>query len=289
LTKNVLKEENNMKVVFIGAGSMAEAIIAGGLSQKALIKEEVIVTNRSNQKRLQELEEKYGISSCGRDRLDEALREADVVILAMKPKDAKEALEAIKPHVPSTVLVISVLAGVSISFIEETLEIPCAVVRAMPNTSAAIGQSATGIVLNRHVTEQQQKYTLNLFSAIGLTAIVEEDQIDAVTGLSGSGPAYIYYLVEAMEKAAAEIGLDEDTAKPLIIQTLLGAAKMLSTTGQKAEDLRKAVTSPGGTTEAGLRVLEERQMREAVIDCIKAATAQSKKLGLPFLKQISNR
>ncbi|MBE3570997.1 MAG: pyrroline-5-carboxylate reductase [Bacillales bacterium] len=278
-----------MKVIFIGAGSMAEAIIAGGLSQKALTKEEVIVTNRSNQKRLEELEAKYGISSYGRDRLDEALREAGVIILAMKPKDAKEALEAIKLQIPSGALVISVIAGVSISFIEETLEIPCAVVRAMPNTSAAIGQSATGIVLNRHVTEQQKKYALNLFSAIGLTAIVEEDQIDAVTGLSGSGPAYIYYLVEAMEKAAAEIGLDEETAKPLITQTLLGAAKMLSATGQKAEDLRKAVTSPGGTTEAGLRVLEERRMKEAVIDCIKAATAQSKKLGLPFLKQTSNR
>jgi pyrroline-5-carboxylate reductase len=278
-----------MKIIFIGAGSMAEAIIAGGLSQQALAKDEVIVTNRSNHKRLEELEAKYGISSCRRDDLKNALQKVGVIVLAMKPKDAKEALEAIRPYVPSSALVISVLAGISISFIEETLEVPCSIARAMPNTSAAIGKSATGIVFNRRVTEQQKKYTLNLFSAIGLTAVVEENQIDAVTGLSGSGPAYIYYLVEAMEKAAIEIGLDAETAKPLIIQTLSGAAEMLATTGQKAEDLRKAVTSPGGTTEAGLRVLEERRMKEAVIDCIKAATAQSKKLGLPFLKQTSNR
>ena len=149
----------------------------------------------------------------------------------------------------------------------------------MPNTSASVGKSATAITFNELVSDEQRELALSIFSAIGTTAIVEEDQLDAITGLSGSGPAYIYYVVEAMEQSAKDIGLESETAKQLIIQTLIGAAEMLSSSGKDAAKLRKEVTSPGGTTEAGIEVLRQRGVEEAFIQCIKTATEQSKKLG----------
>jgi len=261
---------------------MAEAIISGALENGALKKEEVYATNHSNKNRLQQLEELYGIGT-GYE-LAELLKESEVIILAMKPKDAEAGLKMIRPYVSSSSLVISVLAGIPIHFIERELGTACAVIRAMPNTSAAVSKSATGIALNEHVTDEQKQIALALFSSIGMAKIVDEQQLDAVTGLSGSGPAYIYYVVEAMEKAAEEIGLEKEVSKPLIIQTLLGAAEMLSVSDGKARELRKAITSPGGTTEAGIKVLEDHKIQETFIECIKEATAQSKRLGAPYQK-----
>ncbi|MDQ0213780.1 pyrroline-5-carboxylate reductase [Oikeobacillus pervagus] len=272
-----------MKTAFIGAGSMAEAIITGALVNGALQKEEIVVTNHSNQKRLQELTEKYKVNT-SYDH-ETIFQGAKVIVLAMKPKDVKEALQTIQSYVTSDTLIISVLAGVPMEFIESELKQQVAVVRAMPNTSAMIGKSATGISLNSAVTEQQKELALQLFSAIGLTVIVEEHLLDAVTGISGSGPAFIYYVVEAMESSAEILGLEKDLAKKLIIQTLTGAAGMIETSGAKTEELRKAVTSPGGTTEAGLNVLNKHNVKNAFIECITEATAQSKRLGSRFQKQ----
>ncbi|WP_100331490.1 pyrroline-5-carboxylate reductase [Bacillus xiapuensis] len=269
-----------MKTVFIGAGAMAEAIISGAISNGALRQTDVYATNKSNRSRLQELREKYGIQTSYETA--EMLQESKVVVLAMKPKDAQEALETITPFITPSTLVITLMAGVTINFIEKKINKPCAIIRAMPNTSAAVGKSATVIALNSQVREEQKQTALSLFSSIGLTKIVKEEQLDAVTGLSGSGPAYLYYIAEAMEQAAEELGLEQDVAKPLIIQTILGAAEMLSAPDAEAKQLKKAVTSPGGTTEAGLRVLENRQVKEAFIDCIKEAAAQSQRLGLAF-------
>ncbi|WP_316569107.1 pyrroline-5-carboxylate reductase [Neobacillus sp. YIM B06451] len=265
------------KVVFVGAGSMAEALIAG-IAANGLVKAaDIWVTNRRDGDRLKELNKKYGVTvTYDKKALFEG---ADGVVLAMKPKDAMAGLESAMPYLTGDMLVISVLAGLSIGTIEQMADKNLAIVRAMPNTSAAIGKSATGLAFNSHVTGEQADQAKALFETVGLAAFVEESQLDAVTGLSGSGPAYIYYLVEAMENSASEIGLERDLAKELIVQTLLGAAEMLRASDKPSRQLRHEVTSPGGTTEAGIRVLENNQVHESLIHCIKEATAQSKRLG----------
>jgi pyrroline-5-carboxylate reductase len=269
---NVMK-----KLVFVGAGSMAEAMISGIRASGLLPGDDMWVTNKQDTQRLQTLEQRYGVQTTY--NYDELFSDTDAVVLAMKPKDAASAIEEIKSYLTDEMLVISVLAGVSIAAIESAAGVSLAVARVMPNTSAAIGKSATALAVNEQVTDEQKKLVKDLFNTIGLTATVEESQLDAVTGLSGSGPAYIYYLVEAMEQSAAEIGLEKQTAKQLIIQTLLGAAEMLTKSDKEPSQLRFEVTSPGGTTEAGIRILEKHEVQSAFISCIKEATAQSKKLG----------
>ncbi|MGE8204433.1 pyrroline-5-carboxylate reductase [Heyndrickxia sp. NPDC080065] len=263
-----------MKLSFIGAGSMAEAMISGITQKKLIDQKNIFVTNRSDELKLSILQKKYGIQTSY--HMEEILDQADIVVLAVKPKDAEDALLAIRPYIHSTTLFISVLAGISLTYIESILN--CPIIRAMPNTSAAIGKSATAISYNNKVSDEQLNITINLLSSIGNTTVVEEEKLDAITGLSGSGPAYIYYIVEAMEQSAHEIGLEKSVAKNLIIQTLLGAAEMLTTSEKSPADLRKAVTSPGGTTEAGIRVLDNNQVKQAFIHCIKEAALQSKRL-----------
>jgi pyrroline-5-carboxylate reductase len=265
------------KLVFVGAGSMAEAMISGIGASGLLPGEQMWVTNKQDTNRLKTLEQKYGIRATY--DYGELFYDADAVVLAMKPKDAAAAIEGIKAYLTDGILIISVLAGVSTEAIEAAAGKSLAVARAMPNTSAAIGKSATALAVNEHVTGMQKMLVKELFNTVGLTAIVKETQLDAVTGLSGSGPAYIYYLVEAMEKSAAEIGLEKQTAKQLIIQTLLGAAEMLAKSDKGPAQLRFEVTSPGGTTEAGISILEQYSVQSAFISCIKEATAQSKRLG----------
>ncbi|MDE3839498.1 pyrroline-5-carboxylate reductase [Bacillus methanolicus] len=265
------------KLTFVGAGSIAEAMISGMLKSNLIEKNRIWVTNRKDDNKLNRMSQDYGVNTSY--NLEELFSNTDAVILAMKPKDAAEAITRIKDYLTEDMLIISVLAGISISSIEELSGKSLAIVRAMPNTSAAIGKSATAIAVNKMVKDQQKKIVKQMFETIGLTTFVEEEQLDAVTGLSGSGPAYIYYLVEAMEKSAVEIGLEKEVAKQLIVQTLLGAAEMLTKSSKSPEQLRREVTSPGGTTEAGIKVLEAHDVQHAFISCIKEATAQSKRLG----------
>lgn len=274
------------KIALIGAGSMSEAMLAGIVENKLIDSKHIWVTNRSNEKRLSTLHEKYGVSTTY--ELNELLDGADIVVLAMKPKDAATSIEQVRHLLQPNMMIISVLAGVSMDSIEVLAQKQLAIVRAMPNTSAAVGQSATAIAVNSKVTDQQRQIVQMLFDTVGMTAFVEEAQLDAVTGLSGSGPAYIYYLVEAMEKSAVEIGLEREMAKQLIVQTLLGAAEMLSKTTKTPQELRHAVTSPGGTTEAGLKILAEHGVQEAFVECIKEATAQSKRLGKNIKEQMES-
>ncbi|PKR85994.1 pyrroline-5-carboxylate reductase [Heyndrickxia camelliae] len=269
-----------MKISFIGAGSMAEAMISGLVNKNVVKGEQIHVTNRSENTRLHFLRQKYGVQTTY--NLQELFHQSKIVILAVKPKDADEALLKVSPYIQRDTLIISVIAGVSISTIENILNIHVPIIRAMPNTSAAIGQSATAIAKNAFVQDCHLELAEALLSAIGMTMIVEEEKLDAVTGLSGSGPAYIYYIVEAMENSAQEIGLESELAKKLIVQTLLGAAGMLNHSNEKAENLRIAVTSPGGTTEAGIRVLDRHNVKDALINCIKEATLQSKRLSTQY-------
>lgn len=272
------------KLTMIGAGNMAEALLQGMINNQLIQAEKIWVTNRSNEQKLQELKEKYAVNiSYDQEKL---LAGADVIILAMKPKDVARAMEQIRQYLTKDTLIISVLAGVPMESIETLAGQKLPVVRAMPNTSAAIGLSATGVAVNDIVTDGQKELIKTIFDTVGLTVFVKEEQLDAVTGVSGSGSAYVYYLAEAMEKGAVEIGLDPEIAKALVRQTLLGAANMLEQSGKSPEQLRKEVTSPGGTTEAGLKVLDAHQVNKAFAECIQTATSRSKEMGKDLTNQL---
>ena len=266
-----------MNISFIGAGSMAEAIIAGLIEKNIAERKNILVTNREDQTKLDDLKKKYGIQPTY--RMEELMEDTDMVIFAVKPKDAAAALKKIKPYLKEHTLFVSVMAGISLSYMENRLNVQQPIARAMPNTSASVGKSATAIAFNDSVSKHQKQLATTVFSSIGVTTVIEENKLDAITALSGSGPAYIYYVVEAMERSAAEIGLDADTAKKMILQTLVGAAEMLLTSGKEAAELRRDVTSPGGTTEAGIEVLQKENVQTAFMKCVKAAMEQSKKLG----------
>lgn len=266
-----------MNISFIGAGSMAEAIIAGLIEKNIAERKNILVTNREDQTKLDDLKKKYGIQPTY--RMEELMEDTDMVIFAVKPKDAAAALKKMKPYLKEDTLFVSVMAGISLSYMENRLNVQQPIARAMPNTSASVGKSATAIAFNDSVSKHQKQLATTVFSSIGVTTVIEENKLDAITALSGSGPAYIYYVVEAMERSAAEIGLDADTAKKMILQTLVGAAEMLLTSGKEAAELRRDVTSPGGTTEAGIEVLQKENVQTAFMKCVKAAMEQSKKLG----------
>lgn len=272
------------KIVFIGAGSMAEAFISGIIEDGLIRKENIWVTNRNDSDRLSNISKKYGIRSSY--AFNELFDGADIVILAVKPKDAASAIKQARDYLTGQMLIVSIMAGISISTIELLLEKPVPIARAMPNTSAAVRKSATAVAINGRVMENQIKEVKKLFDTVGFTTFVEENQLDAVTGLSGSGPAYIYYLIEAMENSAIAVGLDGQTAQDLIVQTLIGAAEMVHKSTKTSNELRRNVTSPGGTTEAGIKVLEKKGVGDAFIECIKAATTQSEKMGNDLLSKL---
>ncbi|MFC3882818.1 pyrroline-5-carboxylate reductase ProI [Bacillus songklensis] len=272
------------RISFIGAGSMAEAMIAGLLQQRQISKQHIMVTNRSNDERLEYFRNQYGIKTT-RDQ-QRLLEQADIIVLAMKPKDLAEGLTAIKQYVHEHQLIITLLAGISMNSITSLLEKPIPIIRAMPNTSATIGLSATAIAKGEYATNKHLVLASRLFETVGIVSIVEENLLHAVTGLSGSGPAYVYYLVESMEKAAHEIGIDTAVAKDLILQTIIGAAEMLKQSSKEPGVLRKEVTSPGGTTEAGIQKLKAFCFQEGLIECIKRATERSTELGMAIEEEI---
>ncbi|MFT4415683.1 pyrroline-5-carboxylate reductase ProI [Fredinandcohnia humi] len=278
--------DTKQSIVFVGAGSMAEAMISGMLQKELFLPRQISVMNRSNSDRLEYLYQTYGI--CIAKNKQEAIEKANIIILAMKPKDVVEGISAIRDFVNEEQLVISVLAGVSTHTITDLLQKQLPVVRAMPNTSATIGKSATALSAGLIANKKQLTLSKQLFETIGIVTTVNEEDLHAVTGLSGSGPAYVYYLVESMEKAAEEIGLEKGIAKELILQTIIGAAEMLKHTSKHPAILRKEVTSPGGTTEAGLSILEQFHYQEAMISCIKHATDKSVELGAALTQAVSN-
>jgi pyrroline-5-carboxylate reductase len=280
----LIKEEFCLdKIGFIGAGSMAEAMVAGLIKGGVFQPEQVIVANRSNSERLQELTKKYGIVTT--HNKEKLVQESSIIVLAMKPKDVKAGINGVQKYIHDQ-LIVSVLAGISIETITSILGKQAAIIRAMPNTSATIAKSATAIAASEGVTTSQIKQCQSLFEAIGICKLVEENQLDAVTGLSGSGPAYVYYLVEAMEKAAVEVGLDSVVARELIVQTLLGASEMIASSDKHPSQLRKEVTSPNGTTEAGITILQERGFEDALISCVKRATERSNELKTMFSESL---
>ncbi len=264
------------KLVFVGSGSMAEAMISGILKACIVDKEQIYVTNKQDDARLKYMKETYGIKASY--DFNELFEGADVIILAMKPKDMKDALSAIRSNLTEKQLVLSIIAGVMTDTIEAMLQKAIPVIRTMPNTSAQIGHSATAIAKGKYVHDMHLKIAVELLQTIGITKVLEEKDMHTVTAVSGSGPAFIYYFIEAMTKAALKAGMDQQTADALITQTIIGAGKMLEQSGDSPEILRKNITSQGGTTEAGLSALMHHNFENIIIDCIQSAKRRSLEL-----------
>lgn len=262
-------------VGFIGAGNMADALIRGIVGRGVLPRERIWATNRSNRSRLLGLQERYGIRTT--PVKPPLLAASNVLIVAVKPKDMADVLGEIHGAVRADQLVISVAAGVPLRAIEGSL-IGVPVIRAMPNTSAAVQASVTALALGRSATDDHLRVSAELFRAVGEVLTVPEETMDVVTGLSGSGPAYVYRFTEALIAAGTELGLTEQLAKQLAVHTLVGAARMLSEPDADSVELRRRVTSPGGTTQAGLTALEERGFASAVKEAVRRAAERAAEL-----------
>ncbi len=275
------------KIAFLGAGSMAEAMIAGIVDSGLISPSQVIVTNKSNSLRLDELERKYGIK--GLHRNDIPFDEMDLIILAMKPKDAENVLTSLKHELNQDHLILSVLAGISTSFMENHLPSGQQVIRVMPNTSSMIGESATAMSPGTHTTQNNTKLAKELLECIGKVFMITEDQMDIFTGLAGSGPAYFYYLMEHMEQAGVEGSLDMETTREIIAQTVLGAARMIMEQYEDPGVLRENVTSPNGTTAAGLDALSRNGGGKAIAAAVLSAAKRSREISSDLEKGQSNK
>lgn len=262
-------------ILFIGAGSMAEAMIHGFTAQKVLIPENIIITNKQNKDRLKTLQTTYGVTPV--DDLARAVQTADLIVLAMKPKDVATSLVNLASMIGTYTPVLSIVAGYSIASIVEMIgDRPIA--RIMPNTSAQIGMSTTGVAFNPQSDADFKADIHTLLTAIGSVVEVDEDQLHAVTALSGSGPAYFYYVVEAMKAAGITYGLSDAIVEKLVVETMAGASEMLKRAGEPPEVLRKKITSPGGTTAAGIAALEQFDVKQAFTSCIAQAETKSREL-----------
>jgi pyrroline-5-carboxylate reductase len=276
-----VSELTNKKIVFVGAGSMAEAIVRGLIEQEKVFPGVVTMINRQNETRLSDLRERFGIRTAAMMSIEaaEAISNADIVMLAPKPKDVVRAIKDIRHLLKERQLLISVVAGLSITTIEKLIDRNVPIVRTMPNTSSTIGLGATGISFSPIVTEQDKELAADIFRSIGIVCHVEENQLDLVTGVSGSGPAYVYYLMEAMISAGVEGGLPRETAQMLAVQTVIGAAQMVKTTKEEPADLRRKVTSPGGTTQAAIATLDQYEFSQGLVKAIQCAAKRAKEMG----------
>lgn len=267
---------DNTRIAFIGAGNMASALIQGLLSKG--VKAARLQVSDKDQQRLSYFEEQLHIKT-STDNL-QICEQADVIVLAVKPQILPAVLSEIAPTLKDKQpLMISIAAGTTSSAIAEILGESAAIVRAMPNTPAMVQTGATGLYANAHVNDAQKQIADALLSAVGLVTWVQDEAlIDAITAVSGSGPAYFFYLMEAMINAGQALGLDATTARDLTLQTALGAAQLAITSDESPSTLREKVTSPGGTTAAALQALNDQGVSEAVIKALTAARDRSQEL-----------
>jgi pyrroline-5-carboxylate reductase len=263
-------------VGFIGAGNMAEAMV-GGLVRGKHVQPNRITASDPRKERLEELHASLGIEVTQNNR-DIATR-CTLIVLSVKPQIMDKILREVGDQMKPGTLVVSIAAGVDTETIEESLPEGVRVVRAMPNTPAMVGAGATAISAGKHATPEDMATAKALFDAVGITVELDETHLDAVTGLSGSGPAYIFLILEALADAGVKVGLSRRNAQRLAAQTVMGSAKMLLETDEHPGKLKDMVTSPGGTAIAGLHTLEQGGLRTTLINAVETATKRAQELG----------
>ena len=269
----MLKDE---KIAIIGAGNIGQALI-GGLFRGNDVPPHHIWATRRSPAGLEQLQKQFpGIHVTSNNT--EAVQEASIIILAVKPYNADQVLEEIRPYVQEHQLIISVLAGITTDAIQEALDQLVPVIRSMPNTPALVDEGATALARGKYATDVHLAKARQIFEAVGIVEEVPEYLMDAVTGLSGSGPAYVYMVIEALTDGGVKQGLPRSTALRLAAQTVYGAAKLVLETGKHPAILRDEVTTPGGTAIAAVAELERHGLRTVLINAVATATTRSKEL-----------
>ena len=266
----------NKKIGFIGSGNMAHAII-GGLLSRGIIKSKNIFSSDPSPLRRNQVSKEFSIKTLSSNI--EVIKKSDVIILAVKPQVMEKVLKELNDYIKPNHLVISIAAGIPMAFISEILCENLKLIRVMPNAPALVKEGISVISHGKNVTAEELELAKNIFTAVGKTVFLEESSLDAVTGLSGSGPAYIFLIIEALIEGGVASGLPWKIARELVLQTVAGSVSMLKITGKHPGELKGIVTSPGGTTIAGLKVLENKKVRYALIEAVEAATKKAMYLG----------
>lgn len=264
-----------MKLGFIGCGNMAQAIMKGILGKGLYDKDNIIAADHS-EAALEKAAEELGITTTTDNR--QAAKEADIIVLAVKPFHFAEVVPEISEEVTENKLVISIAAGQTIANIEKLFTKQISLVRVMPNTPALVGEGAAGICRNEKVTEEDLHKAVEIFECLGMAEVIPESMIDAVIGVSGSSPAYVFMFIEAMADAAVADGMPRASAYRFAAQAVLGSAKMVLETGKHPAELKDMVCSPAGTTIEAVRVLEEKGFRSAVFEAQKACVEKAKNM-----------
>ena len=263
------------KLAVLGCGKMGEALVGGLLASGWRSADEIVVTAR-RQQRLAEVSKNHGVEVTTDNAA--AVADATIIVLAVKPQDIEGLLSEISSQVRADQTILSVVAAIPTSFIEEHLTGPVPVVRAMPNTPSVVHEGMAGIAAGRNADDQHVGLAREVLEHVGRVVVVPEGYLDAVTAISGSGPAYFALLAEAMIEAGILLGLSREISTDLVVQTMLGSAKMLRDEKMHAVELREMVTSPGGTTIRAIRVLEQSGVRAAFLNAIQAAMERSQEL-----------
>jgi len=267
---------NGKRLAFVGGGNMAEAMIRGLLAAKLMAPRDILVSD-VREDRLTFLRDTYGVETAQTN--PEAAEKAEIVVLSVKPQIMGEVLDGLIDVVNGSKLLVSIAAGVTTGSIADRFPGPVRVIRVMPNTPALVLEGASALTRGRHATSEDLEIAKRFFRAVGKVVIVEESLMDAVTGLSGSGPAYIFLIIDALSDAGVKVGLSRDIAQLLAAQTVMGAARMVLETKKHPGELKDMVTSPGGTAIAGLHTLEQGGLRTTLINAVEAATVRSRELG----------
>lgn len=270
--------QNNLSICFIGGGNMSTALL-GGLANKLTAGANIHVIDL-NAEALARLQQQFGVTTAS--AIDARVGQCDVIVLAVKPQQMREVTQQLKPYV-STQLVLSIAAGIRSADLSRWLGGHQAIVRTMPNTPALIGQGITGMVAMPGVSPAQHQAADAIMRAVGATVWLDDEvHIDAVTAVSGSGPAYVFYFLEAMQEAAQEMGLNQQQGTQLALATFVGAAQLAAQSPDEVAVLRQRVTSKGGTTHAAISSMEQAGVKQAIIHAMQAAAARGKELGDEF-------
>ena len=261
-----------MKLGFIGCGNMAQAMITGILKQNVVSPDELIVSNPHEEK-IAKLKEQFGILTTTDNK--KTAKEAEIVVLAVKPQVYPEVIKEIRDEVSTEQIIVTIAAGVSMAATERQFGKEMKIVRVMPNTPALVGEGMSGLCCNEYVTEEEFDKVHHIFQSFGKAEKITENLMDAVVGVSGSGPAYVYMFIEAMADAAVADGMARAQAYKFAAQSVLGAAKMVLETGKHPGELKDAVCSPGGTTIEAVAALEHGGFRDTVISAQRACSKKS--------------